>query len=89
MRLPTVGADLHWTSDYGVGPGVIAFKQQKFAGVLEDIAKEMNDYYRSSDVQVQRNIVFGVLHIIFGAVFIGLGVFMHLIQLRLLQAQAR
>jgi hypothetical protein len=33
--------------------------------------------------------VFGVLHIIFGAVFIGLGVFMHLIQLRLLQAQAR
>ena len=89
MRLPTLGADLHWTSDCGFGPGLIFIKQRKFAAVLEDIAKEMNDYHRSCDVQVQRNMVFGVVHLIFGAVFIGLGVFMPLMQLRLLQSHAR
>ena len=65
MRLPTIGAELQVAVYSRLGPGVVKVKQQKSAPLLGDIAKEMNDYYRSTAVET--NMLFCVFYVIVGA----------------------
>jgi hypothetical protein len=65
IRLPTIGADLHVTFWSEIS-STIKVEPHKFARVLEEIVKEMNDYYRSSNVQTNK--ATGWYLLIFGAI---------------------
>jgi TPR repeat protein len=68
-RLPTIGVDLQVEVESLAGTARIKVKQRQFRGVLRDIAKNMNEYYRNS-VALKVNLISYMLAVAMGVFMI-------------------
>jgi hypothetical protein len=79
IRLPTIGADLQVTGPLSWGgSGVVKMELRHFDRVLRDIAKGMNEYYRSGTA-VEVNMSNFIAYLVIGGLFalLALGLAFH------------